>query len=49
MAEQADADEDKEKLAGRQRRAFNRAVADAIKSNRIMAKEQNGKRVIWIP
>lgn len=49
MAEQADDAEDREKLAERQRKAFNRAIADAIKANRIMAQERDNKRLIWIP
>jgi hypothetical protein len=49
MAEQADDAEDRDKLAERQRKAFNRAVADAIKANRIMAQERDNKRLIWIP
>jgi hypothetical protein len=49
MAEQADADEDPDKLYERQRKAFNRSVADAIKANRIMAQERDNKRLIWIP
>ena len=48
MAEQADDAEDREKLAERQRKAFNRAIADAIKANRIMAQERDNKRLIWI-
>jgi hypothetical protein len=49
MAEQADDAEDRDKLAERQRKAFNRAIAEAIKANRIMAQERENKRLIWIP
>jgi hypothetical protein len=49
IAEQADTEEDPGKLYERQRKAFNRAIADALKANRIMAKERDNSRLIWIP
>jgi hypothetical protein len=49
IAEQADTDEEPAKLYERQRKAFNRAIADAIKAERIMAQEWDNSRLIWIP
>jgi len=48
IAEQAEPGEDRDKLAERQRRAFNRNVADAIKAVRLMAEERDGRRFIWL-
>jgi hypothetical protein len=49
IAEQADPDEDRKKLAERQRKAFNNAVRDAIKAERLFARERDGRRFIWLP
>lgn len=49
IAEQADPDEDRKKLAERQRKAFNNAVRDAINAERLVAKERDGRRFIWLP
>lgn len=49
IAEQAAPDEDRTKLAERQRKAFNRAIADAIKATNLVADERNGERFIWLP
>ncbi len=49
IAEQAEPDEDKDKIAERRRRAFNRAIAEAIKAQRIFAAEHKGRRVLWLP
>ena len=49
IAEQAEPDEDKDRIAERRRRAFNRAIANAIKAQRIVAAEHKGRRVLWLP
>jgi hypothetical protein len=49
IAEKAGPNEEPEALAERQRKAFNRSIADAIKAKRLVAKEHNGKRFIWLP
>jgi AAA domain len=49
IAEQADPDEDRKKLAERQRKAFNNAVRDALKAERLFARERDGRRFIWLP
>jgi len=49
IAEKAGPNEELEALAERQRKAFNRSIADAIKAKRLVAKEHNGKRFIWLP
>ncbi|MGE0235272.1 AAA family ATPase [Methylocystis sp.] len=49
IAEQAEPDEDREKLANRQRRNFSRSVEAAIKAQRVNAAEHNGRRVLWLP
>jgi hypothetical protein len=48
IAEQAEADEDRKKLANRQRKAFNNAVRDALKAERLFAEERDGKRLLWL-
>jgi RecA/RadA recombinase len=49
IAEEADADEDPDKLADRQRKSFKRAIEAGLKANRLMARQQDGKRLIWLP
>jgi hypothetical protein len=49
IAEQPVPGDDAKKLAARQRQAFNRAIADALKAQRLMAAERNGRRVLWLP
>lgn len=49
IAETAEPGEDADKLAERQRKAFNRSIADAIKAQRLMATERNGRRFVWLP
>ena len=49
IAEQADPDEEADKLASRQRKAFNRSVVEAIKAQRIVAAEIRGRRMLWLP
>jgi hypothetical protein len=49
IAEEADADEDPDKLADRQRKSFKRAIEAGLKANRIMARQSDGKRLIWLP
>jgi hypothetical protein len=48
IAEQAEAGEDPDKLADRQRKAFNRSIEAALKAKRLVAKEHKGKRFIWL-
>lgn len=49
IAEQAAPEEDAKRLAARQRQAFNRAIAEAIKAQRLAATEHNGRRLVWLP
>ncbi len=49
IAEKAAPDEDKGKLAERQRKAFNRSIAAALDSKTLFACEREGKRLIWLP
>ncbi|MGB5087054.1 MAG: AAA family ATPase [Methylocystis silviterrae] len=49
IAEQAEPHEDKDKIAERQRRTFNRAIADAIKAQRVFAAVHDGERYLWLP
>jgi hypothetical protein len=49
IAEQPVPGDDTKKLAARQRQAFNRAIADALKAQRLVAAERNGRRVLWLP
>jgi hypothetical protein len=49
IAEQAEPGEDKRTLLERQRKAFKRSIAEAIKAQRIMAAERNGGRLLWLP
>ena len=49
IAEQAEPDEDRKKLSERQRKAFNNAVRDALKAERLFAKERDGGRYVWLP
>jgi len=49
IAEQAAPDEDRAKLAIRKRQAFNRSIADALKSQMLVAGERNGERFLWFP
>ena len=49
IAEQAELGEDRKKLAERQRKAFNNAVRDALKAERLFAKERDGERYVWLP
>jgi len=49
IAEQAEVGEDTGKIAERQRKGFNRAIAEAIKAQRVIAGEHNGERFIWLP
>jgi hypothetical protein len=49
IAEQAAPEEEAKKLAARQRQAFNRAIADALKAQRLVAAEHKGGRVLWLP
>jgi len=49
LAEEADPDEDAGKLAERQRKTFNRALAPAIKAQAIFAREYSGRRFLWLP
>jgi hypothetical protein len=49
IAEQAEPDEDREKLASRQRKGFKRAIEAALKATMLSAGERNGERLIWLP
>ncbi len=49
IAETAEPDEKPEKVAERQRKAFNRSLADALKAERVMAVVRNGRRYVWLP
>jgi hypothetical protein len=49
IAETAAPDEDKGKLAERQRKSFNRSIAAALDSKTLLACERDGKRLIWLP
>ncbi len=49
IAETAAPDEDKGKLAERQRKAFNRSIAAALDAKTLFACEREGKRLIWLP
>jgi hypothetical protein len=49
IAERAAPGEDAGKLAARQRQAFSRDIAAAIKSRMLMAGERNGERLLWLP
>ncbi len=49
IAETSDPSEDMDKVAERQRKAFNRSLADALKAERVMAVERGGRRFVWLP
>ena len=49
IAERAEPDEDGDRIADRQRKAFNRSTEAAIKAQRIFAAEHKGRRVLWLP
>jgi len=49
IAEQADSDEDADKLYDRQRVSFKRAIKSAIDAKLLVADECGGERVIWLP
>jgi RecA/RadA recombinase len=48
IAEKAAPGDDPDKVAERQRRAFNRAVADMLKAKRLVAREVRGRRMLWL-
>jgi hypothetical protein len=49
IAEQADDDEDEDKLAERQRKAFSRALKAMLDAKDAHAREVDGRRMIWLP
>ncbi len=49
IAEKAGPEDDPDKLAERQRRAFNRAIESMLKAERLVAREVNGRRAVWFP
>jgi hypothetical protein len=49
IAEQAAPDESEERLAERQRKAFNRAVKSALDAKEALARQIAGRRMIWLP
>jgi AAA domain len=48
LAERAEPGEDSAKLAERQRKAFGRAVTEAVKAMRVYASDANGERMLWL-
>jgi len=49
LAEQAEPGEDAQRLAERQRKAFNRSLSASIKAMRIIATNRDCERVLWLP
>ena len=49
IAEKAEAGEDADKLAERQRKAFNRAIGGALDAKHLIAREHDGARFLWLP
>ena len=49
IAERADADEDPSKLADRKRKAFNRALKAMLDAKLLLAREIEGRRMLWLP
>jgi hypothetical protein len=49
IAQQAHPTDDPDKVAERQRRAFNRAVEAELKAKRLTAKEVGRRRLLWLP
>jgi hypothetical protein len=49
IAEKADADEHANKLANRQRKAFNRALEGMLDAELLVAREIEGRRTLWLP
>ncbi len=48
IAERADPDENPDKLADRQRQAFRRSVASALKAKNLVARAEGGRRFLWL-
>ncbi|WP_424362964.1 helicase RepA family protein [Methylocystis parvus] len=49
IAENADPDEDAEKLFDRQRKSFKRSVEAILKAKALIAAERKGERFVWLP
>jgi AAA domain len=49
IAEKAEPDEDADKLAERQRKGFNRAIAAALSAKDLIARQHDGTRFVWLP
>jgi hypothetical protein len=49
IAEKAEPSEDYQKMAERQRKGFNRAIAAALQAKDLMAKQHDGLRRLWLP
>lgn len=49
IAEQAEDGEDREKLFDRQRKGFKRGIEAALKSQLLLACDQRGERILWLP
>jgi hypothetical protein len=49
LAERAEPNEDSEKVAARQRKAFNRAVKSMADAKRLVTGNHNGVRFLWFP
>jgi RecA/RadA recombinase len=49
IAEKAEPDEDKQKLADKQRQGFKRAIKSALDARTLIAKDHKGERILWLP
>jgi RecA-family ATPase len=49
LAEKPDPNETPEEIAEKQRRAFKRSLTSALDAKHLVAGEQDGKRIIWLP
>lgn len=49
IAEPADAEEDPAKVAARKRQAFNRAIKAQLNAKTLVAREIDGRRMLWLP
>jgi len=49
IAEKASPDDDPDKVAERQRKAFSRSIADLLKAKTFTARDIKGRRMLWLP
>jgi len=49
IAEPADAEEDPTKVAARKRQPFNRAIKAQLNAKTLVAREIDGRRMLWLP